>query len=156
HELPIAKTWIDRAAANPAINDVPQVMRERQRYLTFTKDYQAAADLGYKVLEKLPHDPEAPVYLAYDLLYLNRLDDAYKIAQQYEPQMPRDKDLPLVAGYVHAHKGQPREAEADFTRSLNIEPNDATAYMNRGFVRNDLREGSKAISDFEMALKQRP
>jgi len=155
HQLEQAKSWIARAAANPAINDNPQVMRERQRYLTFTGNYQEAADLGYKVLQKLPRDPEAPVYLAYDLLFLNRFDDAYKIVQQYEPLMPKDKDLPMVAGYVHSHQGHPRDAEADFSRSIDIEST-ATAYMNRGFVRNDLREASKAIADFEAALKMRP
>src|SRR5436190_6597303 len=78
-----------------------------------------------------------------------------KIVQQYAPLLTKDKDLPLVAGYVHARQGKPRDAEADFTRSLAIEPNDATAYMNRGFVRNDLREASKAVADFEAALKLR-
>ncbi len=156
HQLPVAKNWVARAASNPAIYDNPQVMRERQRYLTFTGNYQEAADLGYKVIEKLPNDPEAPVYLGYDLLFLNRFDDAYKIVQRYEPLMPKDKDLPLIAGYVHAHQGHFREAEADFTRSLDREPNDATAYMNRGYVRNDLREASKAVQDFEAALKLRP
>src|SRR5207245_9436856 len=122
------KNWVSHAAANPTVNNTPQVMRERQRYLTFTGNYQEAAELGYQVLQKLPRDPEAPTYLAYDLLFLDRFDDAFKIVQEYEPILPRDKDLPLVAGYVHAHQGHPREAEADFTRSLNIEPNDATAY----------------------------
>jgi tetratricopeptide (TPR) repeat protein len=156
HEIPIAKTWVDRAAANAAINENPQVMRERQRYLTFTGHYEQAAELGYKVIEKLPNDPEAPDYLAYDLLFLDRFDEAYKIVQRFEPSRPNDRDLPLVAGYVEAHTGHPREAEADFTKSLAIDPNDATAYMNRGFVRNDLRESSKAAQDFEMALKLRP
>lgn len=156
HSLPTAKTWVERAANDPAINDNPQVMRERQRYLTFTGQYQEAADLGYKVIEKLPNDPEAPDYLAYDLLFLNRYDDAFKIVQRYEPSRPKDRDLPLVAGYVHAHTGQSREAEQDFTRSLAIDPNDATAYMNRGYVRNDLREASKAVQDFDAALKIRP
>src|SRR2546423_1322100 len=156
HQLPIAKTWVDRTAANVAINDNPQVMRERERYLTFTGHYQEAAELGYKVIEKLPNDPEAPDYLAYDLLFLDRFDEAYKIVQRFEPSRPNDKDLPLVAGYVEAHTGHPREAEANFTKSLAIDPNDATAYMNRGFVRNDLRESGKAVQDFEMALKLRP
>jgi tetratricopeptide (TPR) repeat protein len=156
HQLPIAKQWVDRAAANPGINDNPQVMRERERYLTFTGNYAEAADLGYKVIEKLPRDPEAPVYLAYDLLFLNRYDEAFKIAQQYESILPKDRDLPLVEGYVYAHTGHPREAEAAFTRSLAIDPNDATAYMNRGWARNDLREASRAIQDFEAALKLRP
>ncbi len=155
HQLQVAKTWVDRAAENPVINDNPQVMRERQRYLTFNGKYDEAAVLGYKVLQKLPNDPEAADYLAYDLLFLGRYDEAYKLVQHYEPLKPKDRDLPLVAGYVHAHTGHPREAEADFTRSLAIDEN-ATAYMNRGFVRNDLREGGKAIQDFEMALKLRP
>ncbi len=156
HALPVAKTWVDRAAANQAVNENPQVMRERQRYLTFTGNYQEAAELGYKVIEKLPNDPEAPDYLAYDLLFLNRYDDASKIVERYEPLKPNDRDLPLVAGYIHARNGHPREAEADFTRSLAIDSNDATAYMNRGFVRNDLREAGKAVQDFETALKMRP
>jgi tetratricopeptide (TPR) repeat protein len=155
HNLPQAKQWVEIAAGNPVVNDSPQVMRERQRYFTFTGDYQQAADLGYKVIAKLPNDPESPDYLAYDLLYLNRYDDAHKIVQQFEPLRPKDKDLPLVAGHVHAYHGQMREAEADFTRSIDIDPT-ATGYLDRGWVRNNLREASKAIQDFEAALKLRP
>ncbi|HZQ19516.1 MAG TPA: tetratricopeptide repeat protein [Terriglobales bacterium] len=155
HSLPVAKTWVERAATNEAINNNPQVMRERMRYLTFTGNYQEAADLGYKVVEKLPNDAEAPDYLGYDLLFLNRFEDAGKIVARFEASRPHDRDLPLIAGYVNAHTGHPREAEEDFSRSLAIDPNDATAYMNRGFVRNDLREASKAIQDFEAALKIR-
>ncbi len=155
HQLQIAKQWVDRAASNPGTNDNPQVMRERERYLTFTGHYQEAAELGYKVIEKLPRDPEASVYLAYDLLFLNRYDEAFKIARQFEPILPKDHDLPLVEGYVYAHTGKPREAEDAFTRSLNIDAT-ATAYMNRGWARNDLREASRAIQDFESALKIRP
>ena len=56
---------------------------------------------------------------------------------------------------MFAHTGKPREAEEAFTRSLNIDVT-ATAYMNRGWARNDLREASHAIQDFEAALKIRP
>src|SRR5262249_39041757 len=80
HNLQVAKRWGARAAAKPAIDQNPQVMRERERYYTFAGDYDTAAKLGYQVIEKLPHDPEAPVYLAYDLLFLNRYDEAFKIA----------------------------------------------------------------------------
>jgi len=156
HNLEVAKTWFERGAANPAIRANPQVMRERQRYLTFTGNFEEAARLGYQVIEKLPNDPEAPDYLAYDLLFLNRLEDAYRIVERFEPARPNDRDLPLVAGYVHSRDGHPRVAEEDFTRSLAIDPNDATAYMNRGFVRNDLREATRAVKDFEQALAMRP
>jgi tetratricopeptide (TPR) repeat protein len=155
-DLPLTKKWLDRADASPGMNDVPQVQRERERYLTRTGKYEESAKLGYQVLEKLPNDPEAPVYLAYDLLYLNRYDEAYNMAVKYEHTLPKDKDLQLIKGYVHAHEGYPREAEADFTQALELAPNVATTYMNRGYVRNDLREANGAIKDFEAAIRLRP
>jgi len=154
HDLPVAKNWIDRATGPLAEN--PQVMREHERYLTFTKQYQASADLGYKVIQKLPRDPEAPVYLAYDLLFLNRYNDAMDIVRRFEPILPKDKDLPLVAGYVHAHNGEYQEAVNDFTRALERDPNMATGYMNRGYVLNDLRMASRAEKDFQKAIQLRP
>lgn len=155
-DLPLAKKWLERADASAGMNEVPQVMRERERYLTRTGQYEESAKLGYKVLEKLPRDPEAPVYLAYDLLYLNRYDEAYRIAEKYETILPKDKDIQLIKGYVHAHQGHPREAEADFTKALELDPNVATTYMNRGYVRNDLREAEAAVQDFDAAIKLRP
>ena len=156
HQLPIAKHWLDRADQNTAIAQNPQVMRERERYLTLTGRYQESAELGYKVLEKLPRDPEAPVYLAYDLLFLNRYDDAAKIVAQYKPILPKDKDLRLIAGYIDTHFDRLQDAVSDFTQALELDPNVATAYMNRGFVLNDLQEPTKAAKDFQMALKLRP
>jgi tetratricopeptide (TPR) repeat protein len=154
--LPAAKSWLEVADAVPGLNENPQLMRERERYLTRTGQYEAAAALGYKVLEKLPRDPEAPVYLAYDLLYLNRYDEAFTIVRKYQAILPKDKDLHLVAGYVLAHEGRPRAAEEEFTLALALDPNVATTYMNRGYVRNDLREAAKAVGDFEAAIKLRP
>jgi tetratricopeptide (TPR) repeat protein len=155
HRLPVAQQWVERAAANPALSQNPQVMREEERFLTMSGKYEESAQLGYKVLQKLPHDPEAPVYLAYDLLYLNRFDESFAVVQKYGPLLPKDKDLPMIAGYVHAHQGNPREAEQDFTRSLALNEN-ATVYMNRGFVRNDLREATRGAEDFQAAIKLRP
>ena len=156
HQLPVAKHWIDRADANAVLSQSPQVMREHERYLTLTGKYEESAALGFKVLEKLPRDPEAPVYLAYDLLFLNRHQDAFAIVQKYQPILPKDKDLRLIAGYVHAHFSQLPEAIDDFTHAIELAPNVATSYMNRGFVLNDMREATRASQDFETALKLRP
>jgi tetratricopeptide (TPR) repeat protein len=154
HQLPIAKHWLDRV--NPTIAQNPQVMREHERYLTLTGRYEESAELGYKVLQKLPRDPEAPVYLAYDLLFLSRYDEAAKIVAQYKPILPKDKDLRLIAGYIDTHFDRLQDAVDDFTQALEIDPNVATAYMNRGFVLNDLQEPTKAAKDFQTALKLRP
>ena len=154
HQLPDAKKWLDRANEEQRSN--PEVMREHERYLTLTGNYQESAKLGYAVIEKLPRDPEAPVYLAYDLLFLNRYDDAMAIVRRFEPLLPKDKDLPLIAGYVYAHNGQHQEAVKAFTRALERDPQMATGYMNRGYVWNDLRMATRAEQDFRKALALRP
>ncbi len=156
HQLPIAKTWVDRAAVDPAVADNPPVMRERERYLTWTGKYQESADLGYKVLEKLPRDPEAPVYLAYDLLFMDKYDEAFQVVQKYEQILPKDKDLRLIAGYYHTHNGQLQDAVKDFTASLELDPKNSTGYVNRGYVYNDLRQPSFAEKDFRQAIQLKP
>jgi len=153
-ELDLAKRWLDRATGN--MNDSPQLKRERERYLTFKGDYAESAKLGYDVLEKLPNDREGVVYLAYDLYYLGRYPDAMGLVTKYDPLFANDKDLALIAGYIHAHDGQLREALADFTRALERDPKMATGYVNRGFVLTDLREGAQATKDFQTALQLRP
>ena len=154
HQLPNTKKWLDRASDSQRLN--PEVMRERERYLTLTGDYQESAKLGYTVIEKLPRDPEAPVYLAYDLLFMNRYDEAMAIVQRFEPSLPKDKDLPLIAGYVHAHKRENQQAVDAFTRALERDPQMATGYMNRGYVWNDMRMATRAEQDFRKAIALRP
>jgi tetratricopeptide (TPR) repeat protein len=150
----VAKAWLDQADSR--MNQNPEVMRERQRYLTFMGRYLEAARLGYEVLKRLPADREAPVYLAYDLLYLGRYDDAFELASRYEKILPKDKDLPLVQGYVHTHRGLLDLAVDDFTDALSKEPNMATGYVNRGYVLNDLQNPRAAAEDFRNAIRLNP
>jgi tetratricopeptide (TPR) repeat protein len=154
HNLDLARRWLDRASA--AANDNPQVKRERERYLTLKGDYAESAKLGVEVLEKLPHDREGVDYLAYDLFYLGRYEEAMALAQKYDSVLANDKDMPLIEGYVHVHNGQSRDALVDFTRALERDPRMATGYESRGFVLNDLHEGAKAVKDFETALQLQP
>lgn len=154
HQIPTAKRWLDRASQFDRAN--PDVMREQERYLTITGNYQESAKLGYQVIEKLPRDPEAPVYLAYDLLFMNRYDEAMQIVRRFEPVLPKDKDLPLIAGYVYAHNGDTKQAVEAFTRALERDPQMSTGYMNRGYVWNDMRMAANAEQDFRKALSLRP
>ncbi len=154
HNSDLAMHWLERATGK--MNDSPQVNRERERYLTLKGAYAESAKLGYSVLEKLPSDREGVVYLAYDLFYLGHYDEALALTTKYDSILANDKDLPLVAGYVHAHYGQSREALADFTLALERDPQMATGYVNRGFILNDLKEGGKAARDFQIAIKLQP
>jgi tetratricopeptide (TPR) repeat protein len=154
HNLDLAQRWLDRAKGK--MNENPQVMRERERYLTFRNNYEESAKLGYQVLQKLPNDREGVDYLAYDLYYLGRLDEAMALVNKYQPILTKDKDLPLIAGNIHAHNHDPQAAVKDFTLALELDPRMATGYSNRGFVLNDLKEPTKAVQDFETALKLEP
>jgi tetratricopeptide (TPR) repeat protein len=154
HNLTLADRWLQRS--NESMNASPQVERERERYLTFKGEYAEAAKLGADVVAKLPTDREGIVYLAYDLYYLGRYDDALALTQKYETVLPKDKDLPFIAGNVHAHKGELNDALNDFTQAVERDPRMAAGYANRGFVLNDLHEADKAVKDFENALQIQP
>jgi tetratricopeptide (TPR) repeat protein len=151
HNLELAAQWLERAQGK--MNESPQVERERERYLTFKGNYEESAKLGYDVLGKLPNDREGVVYLAYDLYYLHRYDDALALVVKYEPTLPKDKDLPLIAGNVYVHDGDLEAAFKNFTLALERDPKMATGYVNRGFVLNDLRKPDQAAKDFEAALQ---
>jgi tetratricopeptide (TPR) repeat protein len=154
HHTAQAKQWLGRASET--VRQDPQVMREDERYLTMTGNYAESADLGYRVIEKLPKDREAVDYLAYDLLFLKRLDEATKIVERFEPVLPDDRDLPLIAGYVNAQHDDYEAAVRDFTHALEIDPEMAVGYMNRGYVYNDMRLAGKAENDFRKALALNP
>src|ERR1044071_35534 len=116
HNLELAKTWLDRA--NDTMNNSTDVMRERQRYLTWKGQYAPAAELGFKVLARLPRDREAPIYLAYDLYYLRRYQEALDLAKKYDPILPKNRALALIEGYIHTRGNQPEIALDDSTRAL--------------------------------------
>ena len=154
HQAAQANQWLTQASKE--VRQDPQVMREHERYLTMTGNYAESAEVGYKVIEKLPKDREAVDYLAYDLLFLKRNDEAMKIVDRYQPLFDKDRDLPLIAGYVHAQNEEHQEAVDSFTRALEIDPNMAMGYMNRGYVYNDMRLATKAERDFRKALELNP
>src|SRR5581483_7798991 len=154
HDLPLAEHWFQRG--NDKINATPQVQRARERYLTFKGDYAESAQLGYSVLSKLPNDREGVDYLAYDLYYLGRYDDALAIVNKYQAQLPKDKDLPLIAGNIYAHNGEHEAALKNYTTALELDPQMAAGYDDRGFVLNDVKQPAKAIHDFQTALQLQP
>jgi tetratricopeptide (TPR) repeat protein len=154
HHPAQAAEWL--AHAPEGIRQNPQVMREHERYLTMTGNFAESADLGYQVIQKLPKDREAVDYLAYDLLFLKRLDEAMEIVNRFRPVFEDDRDLALIAGYVHADHNEKQAAVEDFTHALEIDPKMAVGYMNRGYVYNDMRLATKAERDFRKALALNP
>ncbi len=151
HHFPLAAQWLEHATG--PMQQEPQFLREKERYLNWVGEYQQSAEVGRAAIQKLPRDRDVIVYLGYDLLRLERYDDLQELISRYGQVLPKEPDLPLLAGYVHKHAGALEQAQADFTRVLELDPQVVTAYVNRGYVRNDLHQAAAAAADFESALR---
>ena len=154
HNLTLAKTWLARATAD--MNSEPQLLREKERYLSFAGQYQESADVAQEAIKALPRDRDVVVYLGYDLLHLGKYDDLLALTTKYYDVLPKEPDIPLLQGYVHKHQGLSEQARQDFTDVLDRDPTVVTAYVNRGYMLNDLRQPGPAAEDFEAALKREP
>ena len=153
-QIALAGEWIARA--NGKMLDDPRVMRETERYLFHKGKYLESAQIGYKVIQKLPKDRNASVYLGYDLYNLGRYDDVLSLAEQYESILPKEPNFPLLAGHVHKQNQLLGEAVDDYSRAIELDPNMVDAFVNRGYVRNDMQNAEDAIQDFDTALRLSP
>jgi tetratricopeptide (TPR) repeat protein len=154
HDLDLAGTWLSRVTSGMQQN--PQILRERERYLSFKSLYQESAAVGWKAIKVLPRDRDVVVYLGYDLLHLAQYDELLTLTSKYLTVFPNEPDIPLLEGYVHKHQGLLEQARLDFSETLKRDPNVVTAYVNRGYMLNDLHQPKAAAEDFETALKRDP
>ncbi len=154
HQIPLAGAWLERAVG--VMKDDPRVMKERERYLFHTGKYLESAQLGYKVIEKMPHDRDGAVYLAYDLYNLGRYDDSLAVARRFEQVLPKEPNFPLLAGHSEKQVQLLAEAVDDYTRAAELDPHMVEAYINRGYVLNDMQNAEQAAQDFNYVLKQVP
>ncbi len=153
-QIKLASEWVNRAKGKVA--DDPRVMREHERVLLHQGNYVESAKLGYKVLQQLPKDRNASVYLAYDLYDLGRYDDALAVADKYDAVLPKEPNFPLLEGHVHKHSQLLDEAVDDYTRAIQRDPKMVEAYVNRGYTLNDMQNPQEAAQDFHTALKLAP
>ena len=154
HNLDLAEIWLNRVTN--AMEHEPQILREKERYLSFKGEYQESANVGREAIKVLPQDRDVVVYLGYDLLRLEKYDELLQLTSGYFTIFPKEPDIPLLAGYVHKHQGLSGQARQDFTEALNRDPEVVTAYVNRGYMFNDLHQPQAAAEDFQSALKREP
>lgn len=154
HDLPLVGKWYKRIGAS--MQSEPKVLREKERYLTFEGDYAQAAAIGREAIKALPDDRDVVVYLGYDLLNLGKYNELLQLTSNYWNRLPREPDIPLLAGYAHKHDGMNEQALADFTETINRDPSVVTAYVNRGYMLNDLHRPREAAASFESAISREP
>lgn len=151
NKFELAGLWLRRATA--VMNNDPRVMRERERYLLHTGKYQESARLGYQVVQHLPKDRNASVYLGYALYDLGRYDDVLALTTRYENILPKEANFPLLTAHVHKQSQLLDEAVDDYSRAIERDPRMVDAYVNRGYVENDLQQPQQAVADFHQALQ---
>ena len=154
HDLALAGTWLSRVKDD--MLEEPQVLREKERYLSFKGEYQQSVDVAREAIKVLPDDRDVVVYLGYDLLHLERWDELLALTTKYIDTLSKDPDIALLQGYVHKHQGLSEQARKDFSLAIERNPEVVTAYVNRGYMLNDLRQPQAAANDFEEALKREP
>jgi tetratricopeptide (TPR) repeat protein len=154
HQIPLAGKWLARAKG-PLQND-PRVMVERERYLFHNGKYLESARVGFEAVKQLPSNRDANVYLAYDLYNLGRYDDLIRFARDKALVLPKEPNFPLLAGHVQKRYGLLDEAVDDYSQALSLDPKMVEAYINRGYVLNDLQQAQQAEQDFHTALKFQP
>jgi tetratricopeptide (TPR) repeat protein len=154
HDLALAGTWLNRVTVG--METAHQVLREKERYFSFEGDPQQSASLGLKAIVVLPQDRDVVVYLGYDFLRLEQYDNLLALTIKYKDILPAEPNIPLLAGYVYKHEGQLGNALREFSEAINRDPKMYTAYVNRGYVLNDLHKPEQAVSDFERGLKLDP
>ncbi|HEX6879736.1 MAG TPA: tetratricopeptide repeat protein, partial [Terriglobales bacterium] len=153
-KVDLAGQWI--AKAQGKAKDDPRVMRENERYLFHKGRFVDSAQVGYRVLQKLPRDRNASVYLAYALYNLGRYDDLLQLAHRYENVLPKEPNFPLLIGHVHKQVNLLSEAVNDYGRAIARDPKMVEGYVNRGYALNDLQDPEQSIRDFQTALQLAP
>ena len=153
-KLRLAGQWLERASNE--MQQQPQVLKQRERYLRLQGHYQESADVGRQAIKALPKDRDVVVYLGYDYLELQQYSELSKLTSEYYSTFPQDSDIPLLAGYVNKHDGNTEKALQDFNEAIHRNPKVATAYVNRGYIYNDLRKPDLGAADFEAAIKLDP
>jgi tetratricopeptide (TPR) repeat protein len=150
----VAADWVGRATG--AMLDDPRVQRERQRVLFHQGKYPESAALGYQALAQLEYDRNASVYLAYDLYNLGRFDETIALTERYSRLLPNEPNFPLLTGHVHKQNQLLQQSVEDYTEAIRRDPKMVEAYVNRGYVLNDLQNPDAAIQDFHAALDLQP
>jgi predicted Zn-dependent protease len=153
------------------------------KQLAYSRDDERQADqLGFKYMSMAGFDPAGMIktlkkmqkeqMLASDQIpaYLLTHPGGPERMANYETMMVGDKSLihetpatkkyreffPIFKAILRAKYKDPADAERDFNRELEDDPESIWAYFGMGIVLRERQEYTKAIDNFHEALKRRP
>ena len=121
---------------------------------------EAQAIVNYREALKInPHLPAAHFELG-ELLY-NSSDQHLQEQAEAELQLaladnPTDEKTHLVLGDIAAKRGDTKTAFSEYSRAVELQPNDVDALVELGKVLMTMNENDKAQATFEQAVKADP
>jgi tetratricopeptide (TPR) repeat protein len=136
-----------------ALEQKGEVLLKLKRYAEAVKAFDAALVL-------VPDQLEAYLSRAKALLSENHFADAVKSLDGYfERERERRKsqgEVYRARARAQSRLGNYAEAAEDYTRSLELEPDDTTTRANRGWAYVVLEESRLALRDFDKVLQALP
>ncbi|MDC1203390.1 tetratricopeptide repeat protein [Crocinitomicaceae bacterium] len=83
--------------------------------------------------------------------------------QTYERGIALEKTDPIAASYCYRNRGiiyrnqeKYQKAIDDFTKTIDLDPNTASRYIDRANCYRDMNENEKALEDYDMAIQVDP
>ena len=135
-----------------------KLLHQLHRYDEALREY-AAAEAGPAAAGPaeagMEKHPELPYLRANALMALERRDEAVAELNRYLDSPTIESQALRMRGFERALRGDAAGAVADFSRSLEMTPNDAAVRARRGWAQ--LTSAAKiALDDFEQALQVEP
>lgn len=143
---------LETTAATPALADDHF---ERGRLLHVQQDFPAALAAFDAALQLRPRDARVCRFRAETLLELNRLPEALQSLNDCLKSGPPDAGAFRARAALRTRLGQYAEAQADYTRALELNANGAT-YAARGWCYLVADAPKLALADFEESLRRTP
>ncbi len=120
------------------------------------EDSKSATNMIELLLEDDPQNPE----FYYLRAVLNMLKEKYSKSLndfeksfQYDMPEPYLEKLYLNRGIAYLKLDYHEEAEKDISRTIEINPKNASAYQSRGMVKYELKEYDAALDDFTRSFQ---
>jgi len=153
-----AVTVATKVASRPGIADASKSNILYQRGLAHAKlgDYSSAADDLRQTLQLDPNHLAAGMALG-DALF--RGGEMQPAEEAYTAAVGRFPDNPLVfnnRGMFYQSQQRHEEAIADFTKAIELNPNQLQTHLNRGFARLNSGDYPGAQADFTQAIQLQP